>query len=65
MKSKKGLVPVMILGFFVLKVVDLGFLPCSLGLILLTSLGVCEALGSPQLSPDTWQVLGRQALQFF
>ena len=46
-------------GTFVLNVVDLGFLPRSPGVSLLAPLGVCEAFGGPQLSPDTWQVLGR------
>lgn len=56
--SKKGLVPVM----------TLGFCPESRGPrlsplfpgVILFSLGVCEALGSPRLSPETWQVLGRE-----
>lgn len=37
---------------------DLGFLPYSQGDPLL--IGVCEALGSPRLSPETRQVLRRE-----
>ena len=56
--SKKGLVPVM----------TLGFCPESRGPwlsplfpgVILFSLGVCEALGSPRLSPETRQVLRKE-----